>query len=91
MSEGIGFKITAYVSNKGNPECPMTHYIICPVCQGRIGFNLNEILELKSKGQATSVYCAGPEHITTRGDDPNNHYHPGYPPEPIYKFEWERE
>lgn len=98
MSEDEPFRITAYITNKGNPECPMTHYVTCPVCQGRIGFNLAEIEQLRSEGKPTSVYCAGYylnenqlNQGTTGGGDPNNHYHPGYPPDPIIKFDWERE
>jgi hypothetical protein len=77
--------VTAYITNT---HAPPTHWVECPVCKGCITFNLYELEERRKRGQSTSVYCAGPDHHTTNGGDRNNHYHPGYPPEPIYRIPW---
>ena len=76
------FEISAYITNA---KVPMTHYVRCPTCHGRIGFNLAELEARRERGESTSVYCAGifKDPLT----DPH-HYHPEFPPEPIYEFEW---
>jgi len=61
--------ITAVITDK---HAPPTHYVCCPVCGGRVAFNLEE---LRARGSG-SVYCAGPETPTTGGQDPRNHWHP---------------
>ncbi|MGI0067323.1 MAG: hypothetical protein ACREB9_02710 [Thermoplasmata archaeon] len=62
--------ITAIITNTGASP---THFVVCPVCGGRVGFNLEEIRALGTR----SVYCAGRETRTTGGGDPHNHWHPG--------------
>jgi hypothetical protein len=61
---------TAYISDT---HAEPTHYVVCPVCQGRVLFNLEEL----QKRGGGSVYCAGHEHRTRSGGDPLNHWHPG--------------
>ncbi len=67
---------TAYITDH---HAPMTHYVVCPVCGGRVGFNLEELKTNPKK----SVYCAGRYDLgdgrtssTTSGQDPHNHWHP---------------
>lgn len=50
-----------------------THCIVCPVCDGLIVFNLQELEDRKSIGQNTSVYC--PSNTTAK----KQHYHPLFP------------
>ena len=72
-----GERITAYISDD---HSPMDNYVLCPTCGGVIGFNLAELERRRANGQSTSVYCPG--------DRVGEHYHPSFPPEPIYEFVW---
>ena len=78
--------VTAVITNDHNPP---THYVVCPVCSGRVAFNLAEIEARRSRGMNTSIYCAGRDH-TTGGQDPHNHWHPNSPWEAgeIREFHW---
>ncbi len=61
-------RITAIITNK---HAAPSHFVVCPVCSGRVAFNLDEIRAM-GKG---SVYCAG-DAGTNGGGDPRNHWHP---------------
>lgn len=79
-------RITAYISDS---HAEMTHYVVCPACGGAIGFNLAELQDRRARGLSTSVYCAGDARLPDgKYDRSKEHYHPGFPPEPIFAFDW---
>lgn len=84
--------ITAYITNT---HATPTHFVICPVCQGRVIFNVEELRASGSK----SVYCAGrwtdpvtgANEATHSGNDPHNHWHPSnalVDAGPVYELVW---
>jgi hypothetical protein len=70
VRETLYHRITAYITNDHSPP---THFVVCPVCGGRVIFNL---AELRDRSGAKSVCCAGSETPTNGGQDPHNHWHP---------------
>ena len=80
---------TAYISNLGSDRAPMTHYVVCPVCGGRVGFNLAELEARAAAGASTSLRCWGPGGPPTR-NAPGEHWHPNpyTAAGPIHAIEW---
>lgn len=86
------YQISAYISNLGSDLAPITHYVVCPVCGCRVGFNLKELEARRAARQSTSLRCWGPGGPPSR-DAPGEHWHPGSPwdvPGGIQKFDWDR-
>jgi hypothetical protein len=82
------FTISAYITDA---HAEMTHYVRCPMCHGRIGFNLEELEARRRAGQNTSLRCWGLQGPPSR-NAPGEHWHPNSPWEagPIYEFEWRK-
>lgn len=71
----MAYRITAYVTDLGSARAPMDHYVVCPVCGGRVGFNLAEMEARRAAGQNLSLRCWGGADPATGAE----HWHPSSP------------